>query len=100
VVAAVNTIVVARCAALSPTISNFNTSYNVTVATQPTNPSQTCVAANGTGTTSGNSNVTNITMTCTTNPPRFIYVTGGGSNSISAYAIGSGTFESWKSIPL
>ena len=35
----------------------FSSSYNVTVATQPTNPSQTCVVANGTGTTSGTSNL-------------------------------------------
>ena len=45
------------------------------------------LAANGTGTTSGNSNVTNITVTCTTNPPRFVYVTNGGSNNISAHSV-------------
>jgi hypothetical protein len=50
----------------------FNTAYNLTVQTQPTNPSQTCVVVNGTG-TAGTSNVTNIAVTCTTNPPRFAY---------------------------
>src|ERR1700691_4179338 len=33
------------------------TTYNITVGTQPTNPSQTCVVANGMGTL-GNSSVT------------------------------------------
>ncbi len=33
------------------------------------------------------SNVTNIVVTCTTNPPRFVYVTNGGSNNVSAYAV-------------
>jgi large repetitive protein len=41
------------------------TKYNVTVATQPTNPSQTCVVTNGSG-TMGSSNVTNVSVTCTT----------------------------------
>ena len=49
------------------------TAYNITVGTQPTNPSQTCVVANGMGTL-GNSNVTNIMVTCTTHPARFVYV--------------------------
>src|ERR1700728_4172446 len=62
------------------------TAYNVTVQTQPTNPSQTCVVANGTGTL-GASGVTNISVTCTTNPARFLYVVNGGSNNISAYTI-------------
>jgi len=39
--------------------------YAVTVATQPTNPTQSCTVTNGTGTVSG-SNVTNINVTCTT----------------------------------
>src|ERR1700733_3629231 len=65
----------------------FSSSYNVTVATQPTSPSQRCVVANGTGTTSGTSNVTNIIVTCTTNPPRFVYVANRGSNNVSAYIV-------------
>ena len=64
---------------------------DVTVATQPTNPSQTCVVANGTGTTGGlGSSVTNITVTCTTNPPRFVYVANRGSNNVSAYTVDAG----------
>jgi 6-phosphogluconolactonase (cycloisomerase 2 family) len=39
--------------------------YSVTVKTQPSSPSQACTIANGTGTL-GNSNVTNITVACTT----------------------------------
>ena len=39
-------------------------SYNVTVAAQPTNPSQTCVVANGTGTAPAGSA---INVTCTIN---------------------------------
>jgi 6-phosphogluconolactonase len=40
--------------------------YSVSVLTQPTNPSQTCVATNGSG-HAGSSNITNISVTCTTN---------------------------------
>ena len=58
---------------------HFNTPYNVTVQTQPTNPSQTCVVTNGMG-TAGTADVTNILVTCTTNPPRFAYVVNRGSN--------------------
>ena len=64
----------------------FNTAYNLTVQTQPTNPSQTCVIANGTG-MAGTSDVTNIAVTCTTNPPRFAYVANRGSNNVSAYSV-------------
>lgn len=39
--------------------------YDVVVATQPTNPLQSCSVANGTGTLS-NANVVNIAVTCTT----------------------------------
>jgi hypothetical protein len=39
--------------------------YNVTVATQPTNPSQACSVTSGSG-TMGSSNVTNVTVSCTT----------------------------------
>jgi 6-phosphogluconolactonase len=62
------------------------TAYNVTVKTQATNPSQTCVATNGMGTVAGAS-ITNIAVTCTTNADRFVYVANGGSNNISAYAV-------------
>jgi 6-phosphogluconolactonase (cycloisomerase 2 family) len=59
----------------------------ITVATQPTNPSQTRVVANGTGTTSGTSNVTNIAVTCTTKSAHFVYVANRGSNNVSAYIV-------------
>ena len=39
------------------------TAYNVTVLTQPTNPTQTCTVTNGSGTLSG-ANVTNISVSC------------------------------------
>jgi large repetitive protein len=39
--------------------------YNVTVATQPSAPSQTCTVANGVGTV-GSGDVTNITVNCAT----------------------------------
>jgi len=41
--------------------------YNVTVSTAPDSPSQNCSVANGSGTAT--SNVTNITVTCTTPAP-------------------------------
>lgn len=40
--------------------------YAVTAFTQPSNPSQTCVVSNGSGTVGG-SNVTNVQVACTTN---------------------------------
>lgn len=63
-----------------------NTGYHLTVQKQPTSPSQTCVVTNGTG-TAGTTAVTNIEITCTTNPPRFAYVVNRGSNNISAYTL-------------
>ena len=41
-------------------------SYAVTVKTQPSSPSQTCVVGGGSGTV-GSANVSNITVACTTN---------------------------------
>jgi len=38
--------------------------YNVTVLTQPSNPVQTCLVSNGSGTATAN--VTNVTITCST----------------------------------
>jgi 6-phosphogluconolactonase len=65
---------------------NINTGYNITVKTQPTSPSQTCLVANGMGTT-GNTAVSNINVTCTTNSPRFLYVVNRGSGNVSGYTI-------------
>ena len=68
----------------------FNSTYALTIQSQPTNPAQTCVITNGSG-TAGNADVTNIAVTCTTNPPRFAYVVNRGSNDISAYSINPAT---------
>jgi 6-phosphogluconolactonase (cycloisomerase 2 family) len=48
-----------------PSLGNGST-YNVTVLTHPTSPSQTCAVASGTGTISS-VNVTTIAVMCTTN---------------------------------
>src|ERR1700727_1896223 len=64
----------------------LNSSYNLTVQRQPTNPAQTCVVTNGSG-TAGTADVTNILVTCITNPPRFAYVANSGSNNVSAYSV-------------
>lgn len=45
---------------------NSGSSYAVTVGTQPSSPAQTCVVSNGAGTIAA-ANVTNVTVTCTTN---------------------------------
>jgi len=42
---------------------NGGSSYNVTVLTQPTNPSQTCTITNASG-TNVSSNITDVTVTC------------------------------------
>jgi Lactonase, 7-bladed beta-propeller len=47
-------------------------SYNVTVATQPTKPTQTCTVRNGTGTANGSA-ITNVAISCKTNS----YIVGG-----------------------
>ena len=51
--------------------TSFNTAYDLTVAAQPNDPSQTCVVANGTGTAHGADPVTNIRVTCTTESAAF-----------------------------
>lgn len=53
--------------------------YDVTVVTQPSVPSQTCVAANATGTVSGSA-VTDISVTCVTNT----YTIGGTISGLAA----------------
>jgi 6-phosphogluconolactonase len=62
------------------------TTYNITVATQPTYPSQTCIVANGSGTI-GDSDITNVTVTCTTNPGRFVYAVPPDTSGILGYAM-------------
>lgn len=49
-----------------PTPLLAGSTYAVTVATQPTAPSQTCVVTSGTGTVA-NANITNVMIACTTN---------------------------------
>ncbi len=44
-----------------------STAYSVTVATQPSSPTQTCVVTNGSGTV-GAANVTNVAVDCTPTP--------------------------------
>jgi hypothetical protein len=53
--------------------------YAVTVFTQPTTPSQTCVVTTGSGTISG-ANVSNVTVACTTNT----YTIGGTVSGLAA----------------
>ncbi len=50
----------------------YQGAYAVTVKAQPTNPSQTCVVSNGSGTVAA-ANVTNVTVNCSTNT----YAVGG-----------------------
>jgi YVTN family beta-propeller protein len=63
--------------------------YSVTVATQPSNPAQTCTVHNGSGTID-KTNVLNVLVSCT-QPGRFAYVANQGSNDLSAYVINSST---------
>ena len=53
--------------------------YAVTAFQSPTNPWQTCVATNGSG-TMGGANVTNVVVTCTTN----VYTIGGTVSGLAA----------------
>src|ERR1035441_9772297 len=81
------------------------TAYNV-VATQPTGPSQTCAVANGSGSVT-NANISNVTVTCTTNT----YSVGGTVSGLSgsglqiqnagvAYAIAAnGANQTYVSLP-
>jgi large repetitive protein len=52
--------------------------YSVTVSTQPTGPSQTCIVTSGSGTVAS-ANVTNVSVTCTTNT----YTIGGTVSGLS-----------------
>ncbi|HEY0231612.1 MAG TPA: hypothetical protein VGC55_10190, partial [Dokdonella sp.] len=51
--------------------------YAVTIAAQPSNPTQTCAVTNGSGTIAG-ANVTNVGVTCTTNS----YTVGGSVSGL------------------
>ena len=56
--------------------------YSVTVFSQPSNPSQTCVVTNATGPVT-NGNISSVQVTCTST---FVYVTNERDDSISAYS--------------
>lgn len=91
------------------TFSNLlasGTNYSVTVATQPTNPAQTCTVSNGSGTISGN--VTNVVISCTTSAFTVggtvsglvgtgLVLQQGGANSLAVNA--SGSFEFVAAVP-
>ena len=64
-----------------------NDAYSVTVATQPTNPAQTCTVHNGSGTVD-KANVVNVIVTCS-QAGRYAYVANQRSNTISAFLIDS-----------
>ena len=59
--------------------------YAVTVATQPSSPSQSCTVTNGTGTTAS-TNVTNIVVNCSA-VGKFAYTASHGSGTIYGYTI-------------
>jgi 6-phosphogluconolactonase (cycloisomerase 2 family) len=74
------------------------TAYSITVQTQPTYPSQTCVVSNGSGTISG-SPVENVAVNCVMNSSPitvdpfglFAYVSNSSPGNISAYTISQTT---------
>jgi 6-phosphogluconolactonase (cycloisomerase 2 family) len=65
--------------------------YAVTVATQPTGPTEVCTVANGTGAISVG-NITSVTVTCTS-VGRYVYVVNqtdnGGNGDVAAFSINS-----------
>lgn len=65
-----------------PTRVANGANYTVSVASQPSNPAQTCTLANNTGTISG-ANVTNVAVTCTTNT----YTVGGSISGLSGSVV-------------
>jgi 6-phosphogluconolactonase (cycloisomerase 2 family) len=62
--------------------------YAVTIKTQPTSPSQTCVISSAAGTV-GATNVADVAVTCTIKPGRFAYVSG--HSAIYCYAVNAVT---------
>jgi hypothetical protein len=56
--------------------------YDVTVAAQPTGPSQTCAVTNGTG-TMGTANVTDVSVTCSTNT----FTVGGAISGLDGHGL-------------
>jgi 6-phosphogluconolactonase (cycloisomerase 2 family) len=62
--------------------------YAVTIKTQPTSPSQTCVISSAAETV-GAADVANVSVTCTIKPGRFAYVSG--HSAIYCYAVNAVT---------
>jgi 6-phosphogluconolactonase (cycloisomerase 2 family) len=60
--------------------------YAVTVSTQPSSPTQNCTVTNGTGTTAS-SNVTTVTVSCTTSAGKFAYTASNSLGKIYGYTI-------------
>jgi 6-phosphogluconolactonase len=73
--------------------------YSVTVLTQPSSPTQTCVVHNGSGTI-GTADISNVIVNCT-QAGRYAYVANETSNTISAYSIdaSSGTLTPLANSP-
>jgi hypothetical protein len=73
--------------------------YSVTVFTQPTDPAQTCTVTNGSG-MMGNSDVTNVAVSCTLNrfsgfvsgPYRYADISSLGASSGSVIYDGAGSY--------
>jgi sugar lactone lactonase YvrE len=63
--------------------------FNVSVATQPTKPNQTCVVARGTG-YSGFGNVIDIAVTCTTDAPTLSLLAGNMGGPGTSDGTGTG----------
>jgi YVTN family beta-propeller protein len=68
---------------------NDGQTYSVTVRTQPSNPTQTCTVANGTGTIE-KADVTNVLVTCSS-AGSLAFVANQTANTISAYIIDTST---------
>src|SRR6516225_4482036 len=76
--------------------------FNVTVMTQPGNPSQTCTVADASGVVTGN-NITNVAVTCTINSYKIGGTVSGltgsglvvanGTDTLSVTSAGAFTFQ-------
>ena len=62
--------------------------YSVSVFTQPSG--QTCTVASGSGTV-GSAAVTNVSVLCTPQIGKFLYVPNANSNNVSAYSVNAST---------
>jgi 6-phosphogluconolactonase len=67
-----------------PTSLLSGTSYVITIAAQPINPTQTCVLGGASGTVQSSA-ITNVLVTCTSAPTQFAY--GGSQTGIYCFAV-------------